>query len=127
VPWEYSLLSLQVQTQHFGATVTFNGVSMARDCVNCGWGALTAPLTEGDTTSIRTVVTAQDGVTSRTYHLFVTRGTNPISQLSSLIFGGVKPVLIPAFSGAITTYKAKSNPTTPLTSPNHVSDSERLA
>jgi len=61
------------------ATITVNGIAVKT-------GTATAPiaLTEGGQTVITTVVTAQDGVTTKTYTLTVTRAPSSIATLANL-------------------------------------------
>jgi len=85
-------------TADAGATVTVNGTTVASGSAS---GSL--PLAVGPNT-ITTVVTAQDGTTTKTYTVTVTRAVSSNANLASLHLSSV--ALSPAFSGATTTYTA---------------------
>jgi gliding motility-associated-like protein len=79
------------------ATIKVNGTAVAS-------GTATGPiaLTEGGQTVVNTVVTAQDGVTIKTYTFTVTRAPSGIATLSNL-----QPnngTLTPAFAGGTASY-----------------------
>jgi len=79
------------------ATIKVNGTTVTS-------GTVTAPiaLTEGGQTVISTIVTAQDGATTKTYTVTVNRAPSTVATLSKLgpSIGG----LTPAFSAATTSY-----------------------
>jgi len=79
------------------ATIKVNGTAVTS-------GTMTAPiaLTEGGPTVITTVVTAQDGTTTKTYTLTVNRAVSTDATLSALKLN--TGVLSPAFSSATNTY-----------------------
>jgi len=81
------------------ATITVNGAPVTS-------GTITAPiaLAEGGQTVIATVVTAQDGITAKTYTLTITRSPSSNATLANL-----QPnngTLSPAFAAATTSYTA---------------------
>jgi gliding motility-associated-like protein len=80
------------------ATVTVNGAP-----VTSGTASAAIPLTIGSNT-ITTVVTAQDGVTTTTYTITVTRAASTIATLSNLVLSS--GTLTPAFASGITSYTA---------------------
>jgi len=81
------------------ATIQVNGTTVAS-------GATTAPiaLNEGGQTVISTVVTAQDGTTTKTYTLTVTRAPSTNATLSNLMPNN--GTLSPAFASGTTSYTA---------------------
>jgi gliding motility-associated-like protein len=90
-------ITLKPVSSDANATIKVNGTAVAS-------GTTTAPiaLTEGAQTVISTVVTAQNGTTTKTYTLTVTRAPSTNANLSKLgpSIGG----LTPAFSAATTSY-----------------------
>ncbi len=62
------------------------------------------PLAVGDGNVIAVVVTAQDGVTTRTYTVTVTRAGSSEASLSGFSLSGV--TLVPAFASGTTAYRA---------------------
>ncbi|ACM21054.1 cytochrome c, 20 heme-binding sites [Geotalea daltonii FRC-32] len=90
------------------ATVTINGVSVASGTPS---GAI--PLSVGSNT-INTVVTAQDGSTTKTYTVVVTRAPSTNANLSNLALSA--GTLTPAFASGTTSYAASvSNATSTIT------------
>ena len=85
------------------ATVTVNGVPVPK-----GSSSANIPLSTGANT-ITTVVTAQDGSTSQSYTLIITRQAPPssIATLSNLAVSGVS--LSPAFAPAVNSYTANAS------------------
>ena len=81
------------------ASIKVNGAAVAS-------GTATAPiaLAEGGATVITTVVTAQDGVTTKTYALMVNRAVSTDATLSALKLSS--GTLSPAFSATINSYTA---------------------
>ena len=88
-------ISLDLVTAHGSATVavTANGVEAPADNI---------PLTEGGTTVITVVVTAQDGSTSKTYTITVTRAPSANADLVGLTVSG--GALDTDFDSGITDY-----------------------
>ncbi|WP_164558095.1 DUF4347 domain-containing protein [Massilia atriviolacea] len=90
--------SLSVTPTAAGSTITVNGVATAS-------GAASAPIALNVGANVITVlVTAQDGVTTNTYTVTVTRAAPAVAELTglSLSSGG----LAPAFSPATTAYSS---------------------
>jgi len=79
------------------ATVTVNGTP-----VTSGTASTPIALTEGVQTVINTVVTAQDGVTAKTYTVLVTRAASANANLAKL--GPNVSGITPSFSGGATSY-----------------------
>ena len=92
-----STITIAPATTDANATIKVNGTTVAS-------GTATNPiaLTEGGQTVINTVVTAQNGTTTKTYKVTVTRAPSSNATLSKLgpSIGG----LTPAFSSTITSY-----------------------
>jgi len=86
------------------STVTVNGVVVAS-----GAASAAIPLVVG-TNTITTVVTAQDGVTHKTYTITVTRATSANADLANLTLSSGS--LSPAFSPGTTNYTALVSNTT---------------
>jgi len=86
-------------TTDANSTVTVNGVA-----VTSGTASGAIALAEGVPTVITTIVTAQDGTTTKTYTVTVTRAPSANANLSSLKFS--RGVLNPVFSSSTTTYTA---------------------
>jgi len=78
------------------ATITVNGTSVAS-----GTNSAIIPLVIGANT-ITTVVTAQDGVTTSTYTIIVTRSPSSVSTLSGLMLSS--GALSPSFASTTTSY-----------------------
>jgi len=98
------------------ATVTVNGAT-----VPSGTHTAAIPLTVGSNT-INTVVTSQDGTTTTTYTITVTRTPSSVSTLSGLVPSS--GTLSPAFAPTTTLYSASvSNATTSITIRPTVTDS----
>jgi gliding motility-associated-like protein len=97
------------------ATIKINGTAVANGSAS---GAI--PLTVGSNT-ITTVVTAQDGITTQTYTVIVTRAGSANAALSALALS--TGTISPAFAAATTAYTASvSNATTSLTLTPTVAD-----
>jgi hypothetical protein len=92
VPFGTNSVDVSATTRHSNASFTINGSTNA-----------TVALAVGDNT-ISIVVTAEDGTTTRTYTIVVTRLTSDDASLSSLSVTGVP--LDPAFSRLVTSYTA---------------------
>jgi len=90
-------ITLKPVSSNAGATITVNGAAVAS-------GTTTAPiaLTGGAQTVITTVVTAQDGTTTKTYTLTVTRALSANANLATL--GQSIHGLTPAFSTGTISY-----------------------
>jgi len=90
-------ITLKPVSSDANATIKVNGTSVTS-------GIMTAPiaLAEGGQTVIATVVTAQDGTTTKTYTVTVTRAPSTNANLSTMgqSAGGVTP----AFSSGTTSY-----------------------
>ena len=80
------------------ATVTINGTA-----VTSGTASAAIPLAIG-ANAITTIVTAQDGVTTTTYTITVTRAASNIATLSNLVLSS--GTLAPAFASGTTNYAA---------------------
>jgi len=92
-------MTLKPVSSDANATIKVNGVAETS-------GTTTAPigLVAGAQTVITTAVTAQDGTTTKTYILTVTRAQSTTATLSSLKLSN--GTLSPAFTTAITSYTA---------------------
>ena len=99
-----------------GAIVTVNGVAVAG-------GAASAPIAlNAGSNTITTVVTAADGITTKTYTITINRLSSNNANLSALSLSS--GTLSPAFAGGTTSYTASvSNATTSLTVTPTVADS----
>ena len=91
-----SSITITPTVDHAGATVKVNGTS-----VNSGSASGPIALTVGANT-ITTEVSAQDGTTTKTYTLTVTRAASTIATLNALSISS--GTLSPAFSTATTSY-----------------------
>jgi len=92
-------ITLKPVTSDPNATVKVNGITIpAGDPTN------PIALTEGGQTVITTVVTAQDGVTTKTYTLTVTRAPSKDATLAHLLLSN--GTLSPVFASATTSYTA---------------------
>jgi gliding motility-associated-like protein len=90
------------------ATIKVNGVAVAS-----GTASVNIPLLVGPNT-VTTVVTAQDGITTKTYTIVVTRGASSLATLSNLTISN--GTLIPVFTSGTTSYTASvANATTGIT------------
>jgi len=108
VPNTVSSLTVTPTTADPTATVKVNG-----DAVTSGTASAAIALTVGPNT-ITTVVKAQDGVTTKTYSVTVTRALPANAKLAKL--GPNVSGLSPAFSGSVTGYTLKvSNATASMT------------
>jgi|GEM_PF-1687599 len=97
------------------ATITVNGT-----VVTSGTASGPSALSVGSNT-ITTVVTAQDGVTTNTYTVTVTRAPSTVATLSSLVMSS--GTLSPIFAAATTTYTASvTTATTSITVTPTVTD-----
>ncbi len=96
VPSSTSSITITPTTADAGATVTVNGNTVAS-----GTASPSLPLVVGPNT-ITTIVTAQDGSTTMTYTITVTRAQSPNSFLSALSTSS--GTLSPAFSPTTTSY-----------------------
>jgi len=79
VPHSQGTIRITPKTAEANATVTVNGVA-----VTSGTASAQIVLTVG-TTTINTIVTAQDGVTTKTYSITVTRAAGPINIPDELL------------------------------------------
>ncbi len=97
VPYSTATMTVKPMTSDANATMTVNGTTLAS-------GTTSAPiaLAEGTTTAINIAVTAQDGTTTRTYTLTVTRGPSTNASLASMN-PSITP-LSPTFTPATTSY-----------------------
>lgn len=82
-----------------GATVTVEGIGVSSSLVSRA-----IPLTEGASRAIRVVVTAQDGVTTKTYTIRVARQPSSDASLRGLRLSGGS--LNPVFAVSATDYEA---------------------
>lgn len=101
VPNAISLYQVTPTVNYPAATITVNGTAVAS-----GTQSQVIPLIVGDNT-ISSVVTAEDGVTLRTYTLVVTRQISTNANLANLAIGS--GTLSPAFASATTTYTSTVN------------------
>jgi len=99
VPNSFSSITITPTATDAHATVTVNGTA-----VNSGAASGPVALAEGAQTVITTVVTAQDGTTTKTYTLTVTRAPSNNADLSALKLSN--GTLSPAFAMATTGYTA---------------------
>lgn len=121
VPNAASSITLTPTVADATATVTVNGVA-----VPLGTASGVIPLVVGPNT-INTVVTAQDGVTTQTYTLVVTRAASSNANLASLVLsaGSLSPAFtadttsytdtVPATTSAITVTSTVADPTATVT------------
>ena len=79
-----------------GATITVNGSAVASGAAS---GAIAVA---AGSTTITIIVTAPDGITTKTYAIAVTRAPNPNANLASLVLS--TGTLVPAFAAATTAY-----------------------
>jgi gliding motility-associated-like protein len=94
-PYSINSITLTPSTVDTTATVTVNGTQVK--------GTMSAPIALNvGNNLITTVVTAQDGVTRKTYTVNVIRALSPIASLSNIVLnnGGLSPV----FASATTSY-----------------------
>jgi len=92
-------ITLKPVSSDANATIKVNGTTVTS-------GTITAPIAvaEGAQTVISTVVTAQDGATTKTYTLTVTRAPSTNATLSGIKLSN--GTLSPAFTGATVSYTA---------------------
>ncbi len=102
VPLSFSSLQEIVTLKDPLATMTVNGTP-----ATSGVASQVIPLAEGATTMITTVITAQDGVTTKTVTLAITRAPSSDAGLSNLALSS--GTLSPAFATATTSYTASVN------------------
>jgi gliding motility-associated-like protein len=101
-------MSLTPTTSVNTATVKVNGTTVAS-----GTASANVPLLVGPNT-ITTVVTAQDGITTKTYTVVVTRAASSVATLSNLTISN--GILTPVFASGTTAYTANvNNATTGIT------------
>jgi len=86
--------------QDASATIKVNGAT-----VTSGTASGAIALAEGAGTTITTVVTAEDGITTRTYAIIVTRAPSADASLSNLAISS--GTLTPAFAAGTPGYSAK--------------------
>ncbi|WP_429126125.1 cadherin-like beta sandwich domain-containing protein [Ensifer sp. 4252] len=117
VPNATSSLAITPDVSDATATVTVNGVTVTSGIAS---GAL--PLAVGANT-LTTIVAAQDGITTKTYTITVTRAEPPSTNANLSGLGLSSGTLTPAFASATTSYAASvPNATTSLTVTPDVSD-----
>jgi hypothetical protein len=105
-------LTMTPTRTHYGAAIKVNTVTVASGAAS---GSLTLP--EGGSATLSVVVTAQDGTTTKTYSVVVTRAASSIATLASLVPS--TGTLSPAFSAGTLGYEieiARSLPTVTLAS-----------
>jgi alpha-tubulin suppressor-like RCC1 family protein len=116
VPFEVSSITMAPSVADSTATLKVNGVT-----VSPGSSSASIPLLVGANT-ISTVVTAQDGTTTSTYTVTVTRAPSAVASLAGVALSS--GTLSPAFSSATQTYTASvSNATTSMAITPAVTDS----
>jgi trimeric autotransporter adhesin len=98
VPYATASLSVTAAVAQADSSLTVNGAP-----VTSGSPSGAIPLAVGQTT-ITVVVTAQDGVTTRTFTVSVTRAPSSNANLSGLALSSGN--LTPAFASGVTTYTA---------------------
>jgi|GEM_PF-212742 len=96
VPGNVASLQVLATTQDATATITVNGAAVAS-----GTASQSIPLNVGSNV-ISTIVTAQDGVTTKAYVITVNRAALPITTLSALALSSGS--LSPAFTAANLNY-----------------------
>lgn len=94
-----STLAFTPTLTHPSATVTIGGTLVAQGVQSPG-----QVLTEGGTTTVTIIVTAQDTVTSNTYTIDVTRAPSSDATLSDVTLSS--GTLSPSFAPGLTTYTA---------------------
>ena len=105
-----SLITVIPTTSEATATIKVNGVTVPNGTAS---GPIALALGIG-TNVITTVVTAEDGTTTSTYTIYVSRDASAISTLSNLAISS--GMISPAFDPAINNYTATvSNATTSIT------------
>lgn len=98
-------------TADANATVTVNGAA-----VTSGTASGSIALPEGATTTINTIVTAQDGTTTHTYSIAVTRAPSSNAVLSNIKLTPASVLTNTGTFGSTTTYSTSvSNATTSVT------------
>jgi gliding motility-associated-like protein len=98
VPNSQTSLQVTATTQDATAIITVNGIAVAS-----GTASQVIPLNIGSNV-INTVVTAQDGVTTKAYVITATRATSAIATLNALTLSGAS--LTPVFAPGTTSYTA---------------------
>ncbi|MEN9974519.1 MAG: hypothetical protein RLZZ282_525, partial [Verrucomicrobiota bacterium] len=108
VPNDTTSITVTPTATDSSATVKVNGTSVAS-------GSASGPIALAvGTNTITTVVTAQDGIATKTYTLTVTRGLSTVSTLAGLALSS--GTLTPAFAASTPTYTASvPNDTTTIT------------
>ncbi len=94
-------------TQDANSTVKVNGIA-----VTSGTASGSIALAEGAVTTITTVVTAQDGVTTRTYLIKVTRGPSSNAALSTIALTPYTSLTNTGTVGTTTTYTTTASSAT---------------
>ncbi len=106
VPNATSTMTVKPITSDANATIKVNGTALAS-----GTTSAAIPLAEGTATSINVVVTAQDGSTTKTYTITVTRAPSADASLSNITLSN--GTLSPVFATATTGYSVTVPNTTP--------------
>lgn len=105
VPWATTAVQVTATTVEPAATITINGTAVVSHTASDP-----LPVDIGDNT-ITTVVTAPDGISTKTYTIVVTRSASPDADLTNLRIIG--QTLSPAFIYTTTSYTASvTNATT---------------
>ena len=86
-------------TQDPNAAITVNGVAVAS-----GTASAPVPLPEGANTTIITIVTAPDGITTRTYSIIVTRPPSTNTSLSTIALTPASPLVNTGTVGTTVSY-----------------------
>ncbi len=94
-------VTVTATTQDANATITVNGTAVAS-----GTPSGSIALAEGTGTTINTVVTAQDGVTTHTYSITVTRAPSSNAALSTIKLTPATALTNTGTTGTTTTYTA---------------------
>ena len=97
VPNNVASLQFTLKFQSPASTATLNGAALAENTPSPP-----VSLLEGGSTTVTIVVTAQDGVTQRTYTVSVSRAASSDATLSSLVTS--VPGLVPTFSPSVVVY-----------------------
>ncbi len=98
VPSTVASITVTPTTNNAGATVSVNGVAVISGAASAPIALLVGPNT------ITTLVTAQDGITTSTYTIVITRGPSTDATLSNLAISS--GTLTPAFAPLVTSYTA---------------------
>jgi len=96
VSYASATMTLKPVSSDANATIKVNGTAVTSGTITAPIALLVGPNT------ITTVVTAQDGITNKTYSLTVTRALSTNATLSSIKLGS--GTLSPAFAAATTSY-----------------------